>query len=128
MSEIPKFISIDDHVIEPKDLWTSRLPAKYQGIGPRVERLPAGELALAGARYVERPGTDGPLVDYWVYEDLHQSLKRAVAASGGATTPSCSSLPSQTSVVPGPPYPLSTMPSRYASRAFTGCLARSTRN
>jgi predicted TIM-barrel fold metal-dependent hydrolase len=31
---------------------------------------------------VERPGTDGPLVDYWVYEDLYQSLKRAVAASG----------------------------------------------
>ena len=50
--------------------------------GPRVERLPAGELALAGRAYVERPGTDGPLVDYWVYEDLYQSLKRAVAASG----------------------------------------------
>ena len=27
--------------------------------------------ALVGARYVERPGTDGPLVDYWVYEDLY---------------------------------------------------------
>ena len=34
--------------------------------------------------YVERPGTDGPLVDYWVYEDLYQSLKRAVAAVGSA--------------------------------------------
>src|SRR5690606_22020494 len=49
---------------------------------PRVVRLPAGELRLEGARYVERPGTDGPLVDYWVYEDLHLSLKRAVAAAG----------------------------------------------
>ena len=37
---------------------------------------------LSGARYVERPGTDGPLVDYWVYEDLYQSLKRAVTAAG----------------------------------------------
>ena len=35
-----------------------------------------------GARYVERPGTDGPLVDYWVYGDLYQSLKRAVTAVG----------------------------------------------
>jgi predicted TIM-barrel fold metal-dependent hydrolase len=80
--EIPRIISVDDHVIEPKSLWTSRLPTQYRTVGPRVERLPAGELALAGARYVERPGTDGPLVDYWVYEDLYQSLKRAVAASG----------------------------------------------
>jgi predicted TIM-barrel fold metal-dependent hydrolase len=80
--EIPWIISVDDHVIEPKSLWTSRLPTQYRTVGPRVERLPAGELALAGARYVERPGTDGPLVDYWVYEDLYQSLKRAVAASG----------------------------------------------
>jgi predicted TIM-barrel fold metal-dependent hydrolase len=82
MRDFPWTVSVDDHVIEPRDLWTSRLPAKYQDVGPRVERLPAGEIALAGARYVERPGTDGPLVDYWVYEDLHQSLKRAVAASG----------------------------------------------
>jgi len=82
MSDFPWIVSVDDHVIEPKDVWTARLPARYQGVGPRVERLPAGELALAGARYVERPGTDGPLVDYWVYEDLYQSLKRAVAASG----------------------------------------------
>lgn len=81
-TRIPWIVSVDDHVIEPPDLWTTRLPARYAAVGPRVERLPAGELALAGARYVERPGTDGPLVDYWHYEDLFQSLKRAVAASG----------------------------------------------
>ncbi len=75
-------MSVDDHVIEPPTLWTSRLPEKLRGTGPRVERLPAGELKLAGARYVEQPGTDGPLVDYWVYEDLYASLKRAVAAAG----------------------------------------------
>jgi predicted TIM-barrel fold metal-dependent hydrolase len=81
-ADIPWIISVDDHVIEPKALWTSRLSARHRESGPRVERLPAGELALAGARYVERPGTDGPLVDYWVYEDFYLSLKRAVAASG----------------------------------------------
>ena len=75
--DIPWIVSVDDHVIEPPSLWASRLPARYRDVGPRVERLPAGELALAGAQYVERPGTDGPLVDYWVYEDLYQSLKRA---------------------------------------------------
>ena len=80
--EIPWIVSVDDHVIEPPSLWVSRLPARYRDAGPRVERLPAGELALSGARYVERPGTSGPLVDYWHYEDLYASLKRAVAAAG----------------------------------------------
>ncbi len=82
MGELPWIVSVDDHVIEPPSLWVSRLPARYREVGPRVERLPAGELRLNGARYIEQPGTDGPLVDYWVYEDLYQSLKRAVAASG----------------------------------------------
>jgi predicted TIM-barrel fold metal-dependent hydrolase len=80
--EVPWIVSVDDHVIEPPSLWVSRLPSRYRDSGPRVERLPAGTLALSGARYVEQPGTDGPLVDYWVYEDLYQSLKRAVTAVG----------------------------------------------
>jgi predicted TIM-barrel fold metal-dependent hydrolase len=80
--DVPWIVSVDDHVIEPPGLWTARLPARLREQGPRVVRLPAGELTLSGARYVERPGTEGPLVDYWVYEDLYQSLKRAVTAAG----------------------------------------------
>ena len=30
MTEPPLIISVDDHVVEPPDLWTSRLPARYQ--------------------------------------------------------------------------------------------------
>ena len=36
--EIPRIISVDDHVVEPPDLWTARLPEKYKGRGPRIER------------------------------------------------------------------------------------------
>ena len=32
-----KLISVDDHIIEPPDTWVSRLPAKYQSVGPRIE-------------------------------------------------------------------------------------------
>jgi hypothetical protein len=28
-------ISVDDHLIEPPNLWTDRLPAKYRNVGPR---------------------------------------------------------------------------------------------
>ena len=38
MRELPKIISVDDHVVEPPDLWTERIPAKYKDRAPRVER------------------------------------------------------------------------------------------
>ena len=38
MTEIPRIISVDDHVVEPPTLWVDRLPKKYRDVGPRVER------------------------------------------------------------------------------------------
>ena len=32
-------ISADDHLVEPADLWTSRLPRRYRHIGPRIARM-----------------------------------------------------------------------------------------
>ena len=42
MGDFPKIISVDDHVIEPPNVWQDRLPAKYKDVGPRVD---------AGARW-----------------------------------------------------------------------------
>ena len=33
MGELPKIISVDDHVIEPPHVWSDRLPSKYAGVG-----------------------------------------------------------------------------------------------
>ena len=38
MQDIPRIISVDDHVVEPPDLWSSRLPARYADRGPRIVR------------------------------------------------------------------------------------------
>jgi predicted TIM-barrel fold metal-dependent hydrolase len=54
-------VSVDDHVIEPPNVWTDRLPAKYRDVGPRIET-----------------GDDGQ--EYWVYED-----KRMITGGLGAT-------------------------------------------
>lgn len=37
-----KAISVDDHIIEPPNLWQDRLPARYRDIGPRVVELEDG--------------------------------------------------------------------------------------
>jgi predicted TIM-barrel fold metal-dependent hydrolase len=80
--ELPRFVSLDDHVIEPPDTWSSRLPVQYREVGPRVEELPAGTAELDGGRFQERPGTEGLPVSYWRYEDLFMSVKRLSTAVG----------------------------------------------
>lgn len=37
-AELPLIVSLDDHVVEPPHVWTSRLPAKLVEAGPRVVR------------------------------------------------------------------------------------------
>jgi predicted TIM-barrel fold metal-dependent hydrolase len=39
----PILISADSHVIEPPDLWTSRLPAKFKDRAPQQERMELGD-------------------------------------------------------------------------------------
>jgi predicted TIM-barrel fold metal-dependent hydrolase len=82
MTDIPWIVSLDDHVVEPPDVWTKRLPAKYRDIGPHVVMAPAGTPVLDGGGYREAPGTDGPDVAWWFYEDQQYSVKRLIAAAG----------------------------------------------
>ena len=81
MDELPMMISVDDHVVEPPDLWSARLPAKYRDRGPRVRRLKgkfAGAARGGFLRVEEAPDDpDATWVDQWEYEDL-----RAVVPSG----------------------------------------------
>ncbi|MFI5886044.1 amidohydrolase family protein [Streptomyces sp. NPDC051554] len=37
-----RIVSVDDHVIEHPRVWLDRLPSRYVGVGPRVERGPDG--------------------------------------------------------------------------------------
>ena len=34
--ELDWLVSVDDHVIEPPNVWIDRLPAKYREVGPRM--------------------------------------------------------------------------------------------
>ena len=47
---IPKIISVDDHVVEPPDMFKNHLPAKWQEYAPKSVKKPDG-------------------IDVWVYED-----------------------------------------------------------
>ena len=69
-AELPKVISVDDHVVEPAHVWQDRLPAKMREQGPRIERARWGDFALdVGAAYKQEMTEDGRWGDYWLYED-----------------------------------------------------------
>jgi len=83
MSELPKIISVDDHVVEPPHVWETWLPDKYKDRGPKVERRGIGQMRhVGGGSYEQTFDDDGPKADCWVYEDLVYIHKRHVAAVG----------------------------------------------
>jgi predicted TIM-barrel fold metal-dependent hydrolase len=83
MTELPRIISVDDHVVEPAHLWDTWLPARFRDRGPRVERRGIGSIRHVGGGVYEQTFTPGgPLADCWVYEDLVYINKRHVAAVG----------------------------------------------
>ena len=42
LPEDARIISVDDHVIEHPRVWLDRLPSKYEGVAPRIVKLPDG--------------------------------------------------------------------------------------
>jgi len=85
MADIPRIISVDDHVVEPPDLWTSRLPAKYHDRCPRVERDSA-VFNFEGGEFTYQKGVSGGAeCDWWLYDDLVYPFPKLSAASGFET-------------------------------------------
>ena len=85
MSELPLIISVDDHVIEPADVWLDRLPAKYREAGPHIVRAPMKEITFIGGKFTAvpgNPGDPGDPIDWWHYGDLRRPLLRLDSAVG----------------------------------------------
>jgi predicted TIM-barrel fold metal-dependent hydrolase len=80
--DVPRIISVDDHVVEPPDLWTSRLPAEYHDRCPRVVREKAKVNFIGGVFSYERNVPDGKWCDWWLYDDLVYPFPKLSAAIG----------------------------------------------
>lgn len=66
--DLPLIISVDDHVMEPRDLWQEQLPPSLRERGPRVVQEKV-KLTFVGGHYgFERGAEDGQLCDIWLYD------------------------------------------------------------
>ncbi len=82
MNEVPRIISVDDHVIEPADLWSSRLPSRYQDRGPRIVRQRMSQDQATGGVSSWKLDDDGDWADVWYYDDVVAPLTVNFAAVG----------------------------------------------
>src|SRR5437879_2074359 len=80
VTKIPRIISVDDHVVEPPDLWSNRLPKKYLDRGPRIKREKGKMGGPSGFQWIE--ADDGEWADVWYYDDLVAPFSRLSAAVG----------------------------------------------
>src|SRR4051794_8835539 len=87
MDETPRIISVDDHVVEPPDLFERWLPKPFRDDprAPRVKRVGIASMThVSGQTYDIVYDDSQPKSDAWFYEDLVQPHKRHVAAVGFA--------------------------------------------
>ncbi len=68
-ADLPLIISVDDHIMEPKDLWQTELPPSMRAQGPRVEQDKV-LLEFKGGHYgFTRGAKEGQMCDIWMFED-----------------------------------------------------------
>jgi predicted TIM-barrel fold metal-dependent hydrolase len=82
MADFPKIISVDDHVIEPANLWQDRVPSKYKDVAPRIKRAPMPNAVYVGGKLTVEEGSGESMADWWRYEDLRRPLLRVDSAVG----------------------------------------------
>jgi len=82
MAELPKIISVDDHIVEPADVWTSRMPAKFKDAAPHIVQAPMPDVTFVGGKLTIVEGGGTKPVDWWHYEDLKRPLLRVDSAVG----------------------------------------------
>ncbi len=68
--DLPRIISVDDHILEPRDLWVRELPPSLRDRGPRVVRERARLDFRGGRMLLERDVADGQWCDVWTFDDL----------------------------------------------------------
>jgi predicted TIM-barrel fold metal-dependent hydrolase len=80
--EFPLIISVDDHILEPRDLWQRELPVSMRERGPKCVREKTKSVFQGGTLSMERNVDDGTWTDVWLFDDLVMGTNLLHAAGG----------------------------------------------
>lgn len=68
-ADLPLIISVDDHIMEPRELWQQQLPAGMRDRGPKVIKEKV-RLVFEGGHYgFRRDDPNGQWCDLWIFDD-----------------------------------------------------------
>lgn len=81
-ADLPLIISVDDHILEPRELWQQELPASWRERGPRCVREKTKSTFSGGVLTLERDVPDGTWTDVWLFDDLVLGTNLLHAAGG----------------------------------------------
>ena len=77
--ELPRIISVDDHVIEPAHVWTQNLPPSLRDEGPVIVRR-RGFSVFEDRTWVLKEDPEGRWCDCWQYDGKLFTIERTLAA------------------------------------------------
>lgn len=77
---LPRIISVDDHVVEPGDLWERYLPASLRERGPHLRRVRG--IIAPGTRGAWQEDESGDWADVWSFGDYTMAVIPGFAAAG----------------------------------------------
>src|SRR5262249_5762295 len=80
--DYPLIVSADDHIVEPPDVWTARVPRKYHDCCPRVVRQEIADMARVTLDVEVEQTEAGRWAGVWHYEDKRFPLMLGAAAAG----------------------------------------------
>jgi predicted TIM-barrel fold metal-dependent hydrolase len=80
--DIPRIISVDDHVIEPPDVWEGRLPSRFAGRAPTLRRGVKGGVRGTKRAIVFKEGGGDDVADVWDYDGALFPVLNSMAAAG----------------------------------------------
>ncbi|MFZ0664343.1 MAG: amidohydrolase family protein [Acidimicrobiales bacterium] len=81
---LPRIISVDDHVIEPKNLWVDRAPVRYKDSVPHTSMQKA-YLKGWGTNWefvIDAEHPDAKWADMWEFEDSEVFIQKGTVAAG----------------------------------------------
>ena len=76
----PRIISVDDHVLEPVDLWLEHLPERWRDRAPRAREVRG--VYEGGTNFRFRETDEGRWATVWRYEDYEVTINPGFAAAG----------------------------------------------
>jgi predicted TIM-barrel fold metal-dependent hydrolase len=82
-ADLPRLVSVDDHVIEPPHVWRDNVPAKHRDAAPAIVRR-RGRVGKgrSSRTWVLEEDAEAPWADCWSYDGSLFPILRSLAAAG----------------------------------------------